>query len=59
MPQPMDFTPKKSQTEVGRQAWQQYLQLAQRIIDEPTMDYAALYKRFQQSSSTMTSPSWR
>jgi hypothetical protein len=42
----MDFRPKESQTEVGRQARQQYLQFAQRIIDEPTMEYATLYKRF-------------
>ena len=46
MPQPMDFTPKEPQTEGGCQARQQYLQFAQRIIDEPTMDYATLYKRF-------------
>ena len=46
MPQPMDFTPKEPQTEVGRQARQQYLQFAQRIIDEPSMDYATLYRRF-------------
>jgi len=46
MAQPMDFTPKELQTEGGRQARQQYLQLAQHIIYEPTMDYATLYKRF-------------
>jgi hypothetical protein len=46
MPQPMDFTPKEPQTEGGCQARQQYLQFAQRIIDEPTMDYTTLYKRF-------------
>jgi hypothetical protein len=42
----MDFTPKEPQTEGGRQARQQYLQFAQRIIYEPTMEYATLYKRF-------------
>jgi hypothetical protein len=42
----LDFTPKEPQKEVGRQARQQYLQFAQRIIDEPTMDYGTLYKRF-------------
>ncbi len=46
MPQPIDFTPKEPQTEGECQARQQYLQFAQRIIDEPTMDYATLYKRF-------------
>ncbi len=46
MPQSMDFTPKEPQTEGGRQARQQYLQFAQRIIDEPTLDYTTLYKRF-------------
>lgn len=43
MPQPMDFTPKEPQKEVGRQARQQYLQFAQRIIDEPTMDYTTIH----------------
>jgi hypothetical protein len=46
MPQPIEFTPKEPQTEGGRQARQQYLQFARRIIDEPTMDYSTLYKRF-------------
>jgi hypothetical protein len=46
MAQPMDFKPKEPQTEGGRQARQQYLQFAQHIIYEPTMDYATLYKRF-------------
>ena len=42
MPQPIDFTPKEPQPEGGCQSRQQYLQLAQRIIGEPTMDYAKL-----------------
>jgi hypothetical protein len=42
----MELTPKTPETDVGRQARQQYLTLARAVIGEEYLDYTTLYQRF-------------
>ena len=43
------LTPKEPESEVGRKARQAYLQFAQRVIGESTLDYPTLYRRFAEN----------
>ena len=45
----MELTPKTPETEVGRQARQQYLTLAREVIGEDDLDYTTLYQRFAEN----------
>jgi hypothetical protein len=45
----MELTPKTPETEVGRQARQQYLTLAREVIGEEDLDYTTLYQRFAEN----------
>ena len=43
------FHPKEPENEVGRQARQQYLAQARRVIGEAELDYSGLYRRFAEN----------
>ncbi|MCG8364000.1 MAG: hypothetical protein MJA27_11795 [Pseudanabaenales cyanobacterium] len=45
----MALTPKEPESEVGCKARRVYLQFAQRVIRESTLDYPTLYQRFAQN----------
>ncbi|MDJ0705136.1 MAG: hypothetical protein QNJ46_17780 [Leptolyngbyaceae cyanobacterium MO_188.B28] len=46
----MALTPKEPESEVGRKARRVYLQFAQRVIGESTLDYPTLYQRFAENN---------
>ena len=45
----MTLTPKEPESEVSRKARRVYLQFAQRVIGESTLDYPTLYQRFAEN----------
>jgi hypothetical protein len=45
----MAAKPKEPENEAGKQARQQYLEQARRVIGEASLDYSALYQRFAQN----------
>lgn len=45
----MAAKPKEPENAAGKQARQQYLEQARRVVGEANLDYAALYQRFAQN----------